>query len=202
MRELRGRTRRGAGADWKPGKGAKGGERPGVLGPVVSLVLVDDEATVRQAVAHIIHEKYNAEVLEADCAAQAVRLCQSKYPTLVLLGILLPGLDSFSAALEIRQLRPHAKIAILTRHALPDQMLRARRLHLNGFILKRDDSEELFYAIKTILGGGFYAPPSMSNLLRDQVEITDALSMLTQREKSVLALYAQGPASRRIGPFG
>jgi DNA-binding NarL/FixJ family response regulator len=139
-----------------------------------------------------------ARAEKSSVAEEKDHVYASKYPSLVLLGILLPGLDSFSAALEIRTIRPHAKIAILTRHALPDQMLRARRLHLNGYILTRDDSEELFYAIKTIMAGGFYTPPSMSNVLRDQVEISDPLSMLTQREKTVLALYAQGPASRRI----
>ena len=110
----------------------------------------------------------------------------------------LAGLDSFSTALEIRQLRPEAKIAIFTRHALADQLLRARRLRLNGFILKKDGSEELFYAIKTMLAGGFYSPPSLSNVLRDQTEISDPLGRLTQREKSVLALYAQGLSLKEI----
>lgn len=77
-------------------------------------------------------------------------------------------------------------------------MLRARRLKLNGFILKQDGTEELFYAIKTIMAGGFYSPPSMSNVLRDTVEITDPLEKLTQREKSVLTLYAQGLCLKEI----
>ncbi len=110
----------------------------------------------------------------------------------------MPGLDSFSAALDIRALRPHTKIALLTNHALPDQLQRARRLRLNGYILKKDGSEELFYAIKTILGGGFYAPPALSNELRDQTEMGDPLGWLTQREKSVLALYAQGLSIKEI----
>jgi two-component system nitrate/nitrite response regulator NarL len=106
-----------------------------------------------------------------------------------------PSLDQ---ALQIRQLRPAARIAILTRHNLPDQMLRARRLRLNGFILKKDPHEELFYALRTILGGGFYTPPSMSTMLRDQVEDQDPMSTLTQREKSVLTLYAQGRSIKEI----
>ena len=112
--------------------------------------------------------------------------------------MLLPGLDSFSAAVEIRRLQPAARIAILTSHALPDQLLRTRRLRLNGFILKRDASEELFYAIRTILTGGFYSPPSMSTLLRDQVDHQDPLAGLTQREKSILTLYAQGLSLKEI----
>jgi two-component system nitrate/nitrite response regulator NarL len=110
----------------------------------------------------------------------------------------MPGLDSFSAALQIRQLHTNVKIAFLTTHALPDQLVRARRLRLNGFILKKDDSEELFYALRTILGGGFYAPPSMSTFLRDQNGDQDPMSGLTQREKSVLTLYAQGKSIKEI----
>lgn len=107
-------------------------------------------------------------------------------------------MDSFSAALEIRRQHPAVKIAMLTRHCHSDHLLTARRIRLNGFILKTDTSDELFYAIRTIMAGGFYAPPSMSTILRDQAPNQDPLEMLTQREKSVLTLYAQGLSIKEI----
>lgn len=81
-------------------------------------------------------------------------MCVAEERDLVLIELFMPGLDTFSAAVAIRRLRPQARIAIFTHHMLPDQLLRARRLRLNGFILKRDGTEELFYAIKTILAEG------------------------------------------------
>lgn len=140
----------------------------------------------------MLAHKYSMEVLQAGNAAKAVQLCQSQPPALVLLETMMPGLDSFSAALDIRRDCPAAKIAILTRYSNPEYMLRVRQHRLNGFILKTDSLDELYYALHTILNGGFYTPPSMSTLLRDQVPGQDLLSILTQREKSVLTLYAQG----------
>lgn len=95
-------------------------------------------------------------------------------------------------------MHPTARIAMLTRNKVPDLLLMVRRLRLNGFILKTDTTDELFYAIRTILNGGFYTPPSMSTMLRDQAPGEDPLGVLTQREKSVLTLYAQGWSIKEI----
>lgn len=110
----------------------------------------------------------------------------------------MPGLDTFSAAVEIRQLHPTTKIAILTRHGSIEHAVRAKRMRLNGFILKQDPPEELFYAIRTIRTGGFYLPPSMSAQLRDIREDLDPLHSLTLREKAVLTLYAQGRSMKEV----
>jgi DNA-binding NarL/FixJ family response regulator len=97
-----------------------------------------------------------------------------------------------------RQIRPYAKIGILTRHDHMDLFLRARRQRLNGFILKKDSPDELSYAIRTMLAGGFYTPPSMSSSVMAHTEPADAVAALTQREKSVLSLYAQGYSMKEI----
>src|SRR5215469_16021179 len=97
------------------------------------VILGDDMATSREAIAHVIQEQHKMEVLQADNAAQALDLCRSNNPALVLLETLMPGLDSFSAAAEIKQLRPNTKIGILTRHNLMVLLHRARKAKLNGF---------------------------------------------------------------------
>lgn len=97
-----------------------------------------------------------------------------------------------------RLIRPHAKIGILTRHDHLDLFHRARKHRLNGFILKQDSPDELGYAIRTMLAGGFYTPPSMSSTLMTYAEPADPVERLTQREKSVLSLYAQGFSMKEI----
>jgi len=89
-------------------------------------------------------------------------------------------------------IRPHAKIAILTRHNHPHLFARARRARLNGFVLKQDSFEELNYAIRTMLRGGFYMPPSMSGAMVEPSMESDPIECLTPRERSAFALYAQG----------
>ena len=97
-----------------------------------------------------------------------------------------------------RQIRPQTKIAILTRHNHVELFRRARRQRLNGFILKQDSYEELNYAIRTVLRGGFYTPPSMSSELLVQSEAVDPIDSLTPREKSELVLHAQGYTMKDI----
>ena len=98
----------------------------------------------------------------------------------------------------MRQIRPGAKIGILTRHNEPALLTRARRSRLNGFVLKQDGFEELSYAIRTMLKGGFYTPPSMSATLVEPTMETDPVEALTVRERSVFSLYAQGYGNRAI----
>jgi len=67
-----------------------------------------------------------------------------------------------------------------------------REFRLAGLILKQDGVEEFHYALRTILNGGFYVPPSMSNLLLDPEQWLDPVQRLTERERAVVGLYAQG----------
>lgn len=161
-------------------------------------VLADSHAIVREAIARVIHENHNLEVLQADSAGAAVQLCKSRCPTLVLLESTMPGLSAFAAAVEIRRIHPRAKFAILTSDNHPTTLLRARRAHLNGYILKTDGLSELDYAIRTILAGGFYVSPALSNVLIEQQDDVDPLAGLTHREKVVLTLYAQGYSIKEI----
>ena len=124
--------------------------------------------------------------------------CQSHNPALILTETLLPGLDTFSAAADMRQIRPGAKIGILTRHNQPALLSRARRARLNGFVLKQDGFEELNYAIRTMLKGGFYTPPSMSAALVEPTIDSDPVQCLTEREKSVFVLKAQSYQTKDI----
>ena len=97
-----------------------------------------------------------------------------------------------------RLVRPEAKIAMLTRHNDIALYNHARRSRLNGFILKQDSMEELNYAIKTMLRGGFYTPPSFSSAILDPSMEPDPIAQLTEREKSAFTLYAQGYGTREI----
>ena len=98
----------------------------------------------------------------------------------------------------IRRLRPLAKIAVHSSHSYPELLRRTRELRLSGFILKQDGVDEFHYALRTILGGGFYVPPSMSNLLLDPENRVDPLGRLTERERAVASLYAQGKTLPQI----
>lgn len=160
-------------------------------------VLADDQDLVREAIATVLSHLFQFKVLEAKNASEAVHLTQTHNPVLVILDLMMPGEDSFTAAAKIRQMAPHTKVVILTGRAEVDLLLRARELKLHGFVLKGGGVggavNELTYAIKTVLSGGIYIAPSLSEHLLDPARTQNSLiNMLTPKERTVLTLLAQG----------
>jgi DNA-binding NarL/FixJ family response regulator len=165
-------------------------------------ILADDQALVREALSQVLISYFHFEVLQAKNAEEAVVFCHQHYPSLIILDLMMPGLGSLLAVKEIREIRPDVKIAILTGRTDEDLLLRARKLGVNAYILKGDRPDELRYAIRTILDGGYYLPPSMSAAAlgsRGQnLQVISKYDSLTHKEKSVLVLMAQGLQMKEV----
>ena len=112
---------------------------------------VDDQPIVRTALAAILSHRYQFEVAEAEDASSAVELCKQRCPTMVILDLMMPGLDTFSAMHEIRQLRPNTRLMLLTSRSDRSLVARAREYKVNGYVLKNDPPEEMDYAIRSVL---------------------------------------------------
>jgi DNA-binding NarL/FixJ family response regulator len=80
----------------------------------------------------------------------------------------------------------------------PRLLPRVRKAKIDGLIYKQDSQEEFTYAIKRMLAGGFYFPPSCAGLEFDQPAENTLVDSLTDRERSVLVLYAQGRTMKEI----
>lgn len=122
---------------------------------------MDDEPIVRAAVAEVLKQRYKFDVLQACDAQGAIDLCKPQRPGLVVLDLMMPGLDSFSAVDDIRQLHPSTRFILLTGRAHTELAARARQHRVNAYVLKGDSPEELDYAVRTALNGSYYASPSL-----------------------------------------
>jgi DNA-binding NarL/FixJ family response regulator len=161
--------------------------------------LADDEPIVRAAVAEALKVRYKLDVLQAPDAQGAIELCRTRRPSLVVLDLMMPGLDTFSAVDEIRKLCPSTRFIILTGRAHRPLALRARQHRINAFVLKGDSPEELDYAVRTALSGSYFVSP----VLREEIyfgtqPMETPMDQLTPREKAVFCLYAQGLCMKEI----
>jgi len=156
-------------------------------------ILADNQSLVREAIAGLLAKEFHFNVLQAIDADVAVTLTQKHNPVLVCMELMMPGLDTFEAATQIRKMAPHTKVVIMTGRSEVDLVARARSLKIHGYILKGDSLEESQYAINTILRGGVYIPPSLSQQLYDpERDGQSALDRLTPKECAMLSLIAQG----------
>lgn len=162
-------------------------------------VLADDHDMVREAFASVLTHVYKWKVIEAKDATEAIAAVRANNPAVVILDLMMPGMDSFEATSQIRQFAPHSKILIWTGRVDVDLLIRSRDYKAHGFVLKGDSIEEMQYALKTVLRGGIYTPPSLSqHLLEPGRKDRSAIDGLTSKERAVLSLIAQGMPMKEV----
>ena len=150
-------------------------------------------------------------MLEPDCEVvgiatdgrSLVDLVQKTHPDLVLLDISMPLLNGIDAARHIRKSWPSIKIAFLTMHADRDYVIEAFRAGASAYLLKSSSEDELLGAIQRVLAGKVYVTsalaPELQSLHLQQPSARGAgESGLTQREREVLQLIAEGRSAKEI----
>jgi DNA-binding NarL/FixJ family response regulator len=125
-------------------------------------------------------------------------------PDVILLDISMPVLNGIDAAHQLRTLLPSAKIIFVTMHADAEFVTEAFRVGAAGYLLKRSAASELLTAIREVLKGNHYVSPLVT---RNALDLFIASSKpksklgdrLTQRQREVLQLVAEGKSRKEIG---
>jgi DNA-binding NarL/FixJ family response regulator len=156
----------------------------------MNVVIADDHGLFRELVGQSIPNLFpGSTVIEALDATDAIQKSRVHCPDLVLLDLHMAGLCSFEAGKQIKSFLPKAKVAILTGSADAYLALRSKDYKLNGFLLKGDSVQELKRAIETMMQGGYYMPPYLSQILRDPTLLSKTRDhTLTPRQLEVLAM--------------
>jgi DNA-binding NarL/FixJ family response regulator len=165
-------------------------------------VLADDHDMVRESFATTLVTNPNfkvRKVLQTDNALGAIELTRANNPALAILDLGMPGLDTFEAVSQIRHIAPHTKVLIWTGRTALDLLIRARQLKTHAYVLKGDPMDEMQYAVRTVVRGGVYTPPSLSHLLLEPGRTEkSAIGCLTPRERSILAQISKGLPMKEI----
>ena len=160
---------------------------------MTTVVLADDEALLRKALASLLPLEGEVSVLaEADDGAAAVAATLRHRPDVLVIDLEMPGLDGLGAVTAIRRERPDQVILMLTRHARPGVLRKALRLGVQGFVSKSADPADIASVIKTLHEGRRWVDPDVSAL----AVIDDC--PLTDREVDVLRATGEGYSAAEI----
>jgi DNA-binding NarL/FixJ family response regulator len=170
------------------------------------IVIAEDHTILREGLKALISSNPEFEIVgEAKDGAEAIRSVNNIRPDLVLMDLSMPKMSGMSAIVEIKKSAPETKILVLTIHNMEEYILEALRAGANGYVLKDADQEELLLAIKTVLEGKSFLSPSVSKKViegylegKKSVKTDTSWETLTQREREVLKLIAEGYKNKEI----
>jgi len=171
----------------------------------IRILIVDDHAIVRAGIRALLQLHPDFEVVgEAADGREALAQVHALQPDVVLMDIGMPGMDGLAATYEIANACPQARVLILTQHENREYILPALRAGAAGYVLKRAPDDSLVRAIREVHAGGTYLDPRISDVLVDSVRRqndgvpSDPYETLTEREREVLVLLAQGKTYQEV----
>ncbi|MCA2000321.1 MAG: response regulator transcription factor [Chloroflexi bacterium] len=170
----------------------------------IRILLVDDHAVLRAGIHVLLETQPDLEIIgEAGDGREAVMRARELQPDVALLDIAMPGLDGLTAAREIKAACPNTRILFLTQHENKEYVLPALKLGTSGYVLKRAEGDELITAIRTVYAGGTFLDPAIAGAVvgeatRDPSAEADPFDSLTEREREVLVMLAQGKTYQQI----
>ncbi|MDT0300663.1 response regulator transcription factor [Streptomonospora wellingtoniae] len=154
---------------------------------MTTVVLADDEALLRKAMASLLPLEGDISVLaEAEDGEAAVQAALRHRPDVLVIDLEMPGLDGLGAVSAIRRGRPDQVVLMLTRHARPGVLRKALKLGVQGFVSKSAEPAHIATVIATLHGGKRWIDPDVSAL----AVIDDC--PLTDREADVLRATGHG----------
>lgn len=169
------------------------------------ILIADDHAIVRDGVRALLAMADDTEVVgEASGGQEAIDLSVSLEPDLILMDIAMPGLGGLEATLEIRRRVPRAKIIVLSQYGDPEYVRRFLKAGVSGYVLKNAAGADLVAAIRAVMRGGLVLDPEVArDALQDSsgaaaADGPDAYETLTDREKQVLKLVAEGHSNKEV----
>lgn len=170
----------------------------------IRVLIADDHAIVREGIRALLATAGDIEVAgEAADGAEAVEACRRLRPDLVLMDIAMPGLGGLEATLEIKKSLPDVKILVLTQYEDREYVRRFLKLGISGYVLKKAAASDLVAAIRAASRGGLVLDPDVAREVVGAPAApanadTDPYETLTDREKQVLKLIAEGHSTKEI----
>jgi two-component system, NarL family, response regulator NreC len=170
------------------------------------LLLADDHAIVRRGLRSLLECDPSLEVVaEAADGMEALRLATEHKPDILVVDIGMPKLNGIEVAARVQKLTPPPAVIILTMHADESYILRALNAGARAYLLKDATDEDLLPAIRAVSAGKPYFSPTVTAVLVEdymrQLQsrgLTDSFHLLTDREKEVLQLLAEGRSNKEV----
>jgi len=172
----------------------------------IRVLLADDHGLLRKGVRSVLAEDAGIVVVgEAHDGPEAVRLAQELNPDVVIMDIAMPRLNGLEAATQIARRNKRTGILILSMYADEEYLMRAVSAGVRGYLLKDSAEPDLIRAVRAIAGGKTFFSPVIADMLFDDYalrlqrhELQDSYGLLTDRERQVLQLLAEGMTNKEV----
>ncbi|MGL5066370.1 MAG: response regulator [Sarcina sp.] len=175
---------------------------------MINLLIIDDQKIIREGLKMILSLDNEINILaEGENGVEAISLCKEHTPDVLLMDIRMPLKNGVDATLEIKDLFPNIKIIILTTFNDNDYIFDSLKNGASGYLLKDADPDEIISAVKSVYKGNMLIHPEialkLSAVLNSKAQTKPKkqelnLSSLTEREKDVALLVAQGLSNKEI----
>jgi DNA-binding NarL/FixJ family response regulator len=169
------------------------------------VLLADDHSIVRRGLRALLEEAGHTVVAEAGDGLEAIRLCEEHRPDLLILDIGMPRLNGIEVAARTQKLPRPPGVIILSMYGDESYIIRALSAGARAYLLKSATDEDLVPAVQAVASGKpFFSPAVAAVLVEDYVRrlqtrgLTDSFLLLTDREKEVLQLLAEGRSNKEV----
>ncbi len=171
----------------------------------ITILLADDHPILRAGLRTLIDAQPDMHVVgEASDGAEAIDRTRETHPDVIIMDIAMPRMDGLEAMRRIRDLNMPVKMLALTMHAEAEYLFKVLENGGSGYVLKQGVDLDLFEAIRTVIAGNVFLYPSATRLLLSRYlegnneQEADAYDKLSDREREVLKLTAEGYSSQEI----
>ena len=171
----------------------------------IKIVLADDHHVVRHGLRTLFNAEPDFEVVgEVSSGLEVLDMVEKKKPDILVLDLMMPEIGGLEVARQVSQRVPQTKIMVLSMQANEAYVLEALRNGAAGYCLKDTSATELIEAVRAIASGQRYLSSTLSEraidayVIRAQAANVDSYDTLTNREREVLHLLAEGRSNTEV----
>lgn len=173
---------------------------------MIRILIADDHGVIRTGLRLQLAQYEGLEVVgEASDGREAVKMAGELRPDLVIMDIGMPNLNGIQATTQIIKSNPEIGVIILSVHSDEEFLLRALTAGAKGYLLKESADVDLLRAVQAVAQRKSFFSPSVAKMLLDdfvlqvkQRGLKDSYDLLSDREKEVLQLLAEGKSNKDV----
>jgi two-component system response regulator NreC len=172
----------------------------------IRILLADDHTVVRQGLRKVLEDRPDWEVVaEAGDGREAVRQAEEHKPDVAIIDVAMPLLNGIEATRQICKRSPSTRVLVLSMHSDEAYVHQLLKAGATGYLLKDSADVDLIQAVDAVSKGKSFFSPSISRVMLDDYVrqladkgITDRYESLSEREREVFQLIAEGKANKEI----